>query len=165
MTEMCYTEFMKTLPHALATEQQAIELLYRGMDIAEIVMADPVQYNSYCDELELDPAPSVPDWSKQFNVPLRYQQLDVAQYVRHLIPKNNDGTTNERVEKELELFATRNLFPVLQLLIYIVDVLRENNIVWGVGRGSSTASYVLYLIGVHKIDSLKYNLDIEEFLK
>lgn len=155
---------MNTHPQAFATEQQAMELLYRGLDITEILLAEPDKYNQHCADLDLEPAPSVPDWSKQFNVPLWYQQLDVAQHVRHLIP-NNDGTVNERVEQELELFAARNLFPVLQLLIYIVDVLREHNLVWGVGRGSSTASYVLYLIGVHKIDSIKYNLNIEEFLK
>jgi DNA polymerase III alpha subunit len=63
------------------------------------------------------------------------------------------------------MFRARNLFPVLQLLIYIVDTMRKHNIVWGVGRGSSVASYCLYLIGVHKIDSLKYNLNIREFLK
>lgn len=164
MTELCYTELMNALPHALATEQQAIELLYRGVDIADLMLADPVQYNQHCADLEISPAPTVPNWSKHFNVPLRYQQLDVAQYVRLRVP-NNDGVTSVRVEQELELFAARNLLPILQLLIYIVDVLRENNIVWGVGRGSSTASYVLYLIGVHKIDSIKYNLNIEEFLK
>jgi hypothetical protein len=27
------------------------------------------------------------------------------------------------------------------------------------------ASYVLHIIGVHKIDSVKYNLPIEEFFK
>jgi DNA polymerase III alpha subunit len=46
-----------------------------------------------------------------------------------------------------------------------VETMRVNNIVWGVGRGSSVASYVLYLIGVHKIDSMYYDLDIEEFLR
>jgi len=50
-------------------------------------------------------------------------------------------------------------------LKYLVDTLRKNNVIWGVGRGSSVASYVLFLLGVHKIDSLYYNLDIEEFLK
>jgi DNA polymerase III alpha subunit len=34
-----------------------------------------------------------------------------------------------------------------------------------VGRGSSVASYVLFLIGVHKIDPIKYELPIEEFFK
>ena len=70
-----------------------------------------------------------------------------------------------RVDQELELFIKNGMYDVLHVMKYIVDTLRENNIVWGVGRGSSVASYVLYLIGVHKIDSIKYNLPIEEFFK
>lgn len=70
-----------------------------------------------------------------------------------------------RVDLELELFAQHNMINLLYYLKYLVDTMRQNNIVWGVGRGSSVASYVLYLIGVHKIDSIKYNLDINEFLK
>jgi DNA polymerase III alpha subunit len=70
-----------------------------------------------------------------------------------------------RVEEELLLFIQHGMFDLLFYLKYLVDTMRENKIVWGVGRGSSVASYVLYLIGVHKIDSLKYNLDIKEFLK
>jgi DNA polymerase III alpha subunit len=77
-------------------------------------------------------------------------------------------TTDEqkdRVSEELTAFIEHNMFDLLFCLKYIVDTLRENNVVWGVGRGSSVASYVLYLIGVHKIDSLKYNLDWREFLR
>ena len=70
-----------------------------------------------------------------------------------------------RVNEELELFIQHSMFDLLFYLKYLVDTMRENKIVWGVGRGSSVASYVLYLIGVHKIDSLKYKLDIKEFLK
>jgi DNA polymerase III alpha subunit len=57
------------------------------------------------------------------------------------------------------------MLPVLQFLLYFIDKLKDNNIVWGVGRGSSVSSYVLFLMGVHRIDSVKYNLDIKEFLK
>ena len=63
------------------------------------------------------------------------------------------------------MFEERNLFPVIQILIYIIETMRKHKLVWGVGRGSSVASYVLYLIGAHKVNSLTYNLDIEEFLK
>jgi DNA polymerase III alpha subunit len=70
-----------------------------------------------------------------------------------------------RVSEELELFIQHNMMDLLFYLKYLVDTLRENKIMWGVGRGSSVASYVLYLIGVHKIDSLKFSLDIKEFLK
>jgi DNA polymerase III alpha subunit len=75
-----------------------------------------------------------------------------------------DEQTN-RVSQELELFIQHGMFDLLFYCKYLVDTLRENKIVWGVGRGSSVASYVLYLIGIHKIDSIKYKLDINEFLK
>jgi len=55
--------------------------------------------------------------------------------------------------------------PLLKWMKYFVDTCRTNRVVWGVGRGSSVASYVLYLIGVHRIDSMKYNLDWQEFLR
>jgi DNA polymerase III alpha subunit len=70
-----------------------------------------------------------------------------------------------RVSQELELFIQHGMFEILVYLKYLVDTLRTNNIVWGVGRGSSVASYCLYLLGVHKVDSIKYDLDIHEFLK
>jgi DNA polymerase III alpha subunit len=71
----------------------------------------------------------------------------------------------DRVSEELEAFIEHDMLDLLFCLKYIVDTLRANNVVWGVGRGSSVASYVLYLLGVHKIDSLKYNLDWREFLR
>ena len=71
----------------------------------------------------------------------------------------------QRVGSELLLYQERDMFDLLRFLVYMVDTMRNNSIVWGVGRGSSVASYVLYLIGVHKIDSLYYDLDIAEFLR
>ena len=65
----------------------------------------------------------------------------------------------------LELYKKFNLYPVLRYLIYLVNLMRENNIVWGVGRGSSVSSYVLFLIGVHKVNSIEFDLDINEFLR
>jgi DNA polymerase III alpha subunit len=57
------------------------------------------------------------------------------------------------------------MFILLKYLKYLVDTMRENNIVWGVGRGSSVASFVLFLLEVHRINSLYYDLSIDEFLK
>ena len=76
-------------------------------------------------------------------------------------------TTEEeqvRVTKELELFIQHDMFDLLFYLKYLIDTMREHKIVWGVGRGSSVASFVLYLLGVHRINSIKYELDIHEFL-
>jgi DNA polymerase III alpha subunit len=150
------------------TEQQGIELLYRNKDISDIVFDNPTQFNKFADELDVEALILEANWSQDFNIPQHYKDIDVEEYVRNLIPNvsglgNNPATA--RVDMELTLYKARNLYSILQLMIYIVDMMRKNNLVWGVGRGSSVASYVLYLIGIHKIDSLKYNLNIEEFLK
>ena len=63
------------------------------------------------------------------------------------------------------MFQERNLFNLLKYLKYLVDTMRDNNVIWGVGRGSSVASYVLYLLGVHRINSMYYDLDPGEFLR
>jgi DNA polymerase III alpha subunit len=147
-----------------ATESDGIELLYRNKSITGIPFDDVDQFNQYADSLELEQLVNDIEYSKQFNIPQYYLELDVEQYIRDLV-LNAEPHKQARVEAELDLFRTRNLFPVLQLLIYIVDTMRKHNLVWGVGRGSSVASYCLYLIGIHKIDSVKYNLDIREFLK
>lgn len=99
---------------------------------------------------------------QQWFIPEEYKSFDVYQFCL-------DNCQNEveqlRCFEELVVYEKLNLIPVLTVLKYIVDTLRKNNIVWGVGRGSSVSSYVLYKIGVHKINSLKFNLDYREFLR
>lgn len=95
-------------------------------------------------------------------MPLEYKQLDIAEYILGLCKTEADL---QRVGEELLLFQERNLFDLLRYLKYLVDTLRDNNVIWGVGRGSSVASYVLYLLGVHRIDSMFYDLDPREFLR
>ena len=77
----------------------------------------------------------------------------------------NPSEEIERVEAELVESQSRNMYNLLRYMIYLVDFMRANNIVWGVGRGSSVASYVLYLIGIHKVNSIQYDLDYREFLR
>jgi DNA polymerase III alpha subunit len=85
--------------------------------------------------------------------------------VEHLYGLCKTKEEEERVSLELELFIQHGMFELLVYLKYLVDTMRSNGVVWGVGRGSSVASYVLYLLGVHKVNSIKYALDIHEFLK
>ena len=147
-----------------ATESDGIELLYSNKSLAGVPFNNVKQFNLHADSLELEQLVDSIEYSKQFNIPQHYLGIDVEQYIRGLVA-TADAKRKARVEAELELFRTRNLFSILQLLIYIIDTMRKHNLVWGVGRGSSVASYCLYLIGVHKIDSVKYDLDIREFLK
>jgi DNA polymerase III alpha subunit len=95
-------------------------------------------------------------------MPDEYKELDIAQ---HIIDLCKTDAEIQRAGQELLMFQERNLFNLLKYLKYLVDTMQSNNIIWGVGRGSSVASYVLYLLGVHKIDSMYYDLDPGEFLR
>ena len=88
--------------------------------------------------------------------------MDIAKWI---LDQCADQNELQRAGQELLEYAERDLLPLLQYLKYLVDTMRSNNIVWGVGRGSSVASFVLYLIGVHRIHSLRNNLDFNEFMR
>ena len=95
-------------------------------------------------------------------MPDEYKNMNVIEYIVKL---TNTPQEYKRVDEELEEFKKRDMLDLLKYMIYLVDFMRENKIIWGVGRGSSVASYVLYLIGVHKINSIQFGLDWREFLR
>lgn len=95
-------------------------------------------------------------------MPQEYQDMDIAQYILSLCTTEAEL---QRCGHELLLFQERNLFDLLKFLKYLVDTMTANRVIWGVGRGSSVASYVLYKLGVHRIDSMFYELNVEEFLR
>ena len=159
------------------TSNELCDLLYKNpaLDISLFQVEDSLEYNRSVVELhaELDLLDSYHNISqtveefdtilqRNWRMPKEYKELDIAAYVLGLCKEEHEL---QRVGEELILYQERNLFDLLRYLKYLIDTLRKNNIVWGVGRGSSVASYVLFLIGVHKIDSLYYNLNIDEFLK
>jgi len=94
--------------------------------------------------------------------PVVYQQIDVKSW---LLDKCKTQQEIDRVNEEYVLYEERDLIMLLRLFIFLVDYMRKNKFVWGVGRGSSVSSYILYLIGVHRVDSLKYGFDIRDYLK
>jgi DNA polymerase III alpha subunit len=161
----------------LITERDLCEQLYRDpkFDYSSVELKDPTQYNSAVESLYLD-------WSKlgklseitddpiewheanqnTWFMPDEYKNMDIAKW---LLDQCRNETELQRTGAELIMYAERDLLDLLRYLKYFVDTLRVNNIVWGVGRGSSVASFVLYLLGIHKINSITYNLDIEEFIR
>lgn len=94
-------------------------------------------------------------------IPDEYKRLDIEAFLVSICPEQNYS----RLIEELAEYKSRNFLPLLKVLKYLVDTFRANGIIWGVGRGSSVASYVLYLLDIHRIDSVKYNLDWREFLR
>jgi len=111
-----------------------------------------------------------PKFSFDWNIPDEYKNMNVVSLVadKHFEIMGNEPDLLDRelrCAKELKLYYKYELMDTLKALIYIINILVEKNIVWGVGRGSSVSSYVLYILGVHDVDSYHYNLDIEEFLR
>jgi hypothetical protein len=153
------------------------DLLYKNpeLDLSLFLVENPQEFNKSKHELHADVphlfgyvtlADSIEEFDERFQskwrMPNEYKELDIAEHILSLCTQDYEL---QRVGEELLLFQERDAFDLLRYMKYLVDTLRKNNVVWGVGRGSSVASYVLFLLGVHKINSIYYQLDIEEFLK
>jgi hypothetical protein len=169
---------------AYTTEQELCDILYQNpnQDLSKFKLsgdhntinynASNLKYYSLFDPIgmyvPLDYKEDVPvelfDHVQQSNwyMPDEYKTLDIAQW---LLDQCATEPELQRVGEELLLYQERDLFNLLRYLKYFVDTMRKHNVVWGLGRGSSVASYVLYLLGVHKINSMFYDLDIGEFLR
>jgi len=116
-----------------------------------------------CEDLTV----SIPEFDNlqqnQWFMPKEFIDFDIETYIINLCPPWDPQM--QRVKEELTVYKGKNMLNLLKWLRYFVETARTNNIVWGVGRGSSVSSYVLFLLGVHKIDSILYNLDYKDFLR
>lgn len=172
---------MKTdhLGQMIFSEDDCVDMLMRGQSIhvdgmlvdatvdletAALILEDVPTFIRY-NELSLQ-AVTVEEFDHRnqghWLMPDLYKNLDIAEYVLGLCESE---AALQRVGEELLLYQARDLFDLLRYLKFLVDTMKAHNLIWGVGRGSSVASYVLYLLEVHRIDSLHYNLDIAEFLR
>jgi len=161
------------------------QLIFNQNDLCELFLQDPtrtitnalvdtsIEFNGF---LSLENTPKLTQYQdpnllveefdrinqSSWHMPKEYYELDIAKWV---LDQCKTEAELQRAGDELIKFQERNMFVLLQYLKYLVDTMRKNKIVWGVGRGSSVASFVLFLIGIHRINSLYYQLDIGEFLK
>ena len=163
------------------------ELVFNESDVCDLIMSgrtiDELDKMIVDQTVDLDGFPDivdpVPSWSQQrfhnctvpefhahqqanWHMPNEYKNLDIA---AHILSLCENEAELQRCGAELLLFQERNLFDLLRYLKYLVDIMTENQIIWGVGRGSSVSSFVLYKLGVHRINSLYYELEVTEFLR
>lgn len=160
-------------------EQDVIQLYLQGHDIntlQHLLVDNTIDLETAASILDNVPAfvrydelaqqQTVEQWDHRcqstWYMPDEYKNMDIA---AHVLALCNTEAELQRCGEELLLFQERNLFDLLRYLKYLVDVMTENRLIWGVGRGSSVASYVLYKLGVHRIDSMYYELDPTEFLR
>ena len=163
------------------SNRNLLDMIYSGhIDKCHVVLCDPSsdvdQFNAAMEAnglptlttyipLDVDQTTFDNVCQSEWFMPDKYKNINVFEYVLGKAHIPCEQPTQDRIWEELYAFEERGMLDLLRYMIYLVDFMRENSIVWGVGRGSSVASYVLYLIGVHRIDSIQYNLDWREFLR
>jgi DNA polymerase III alpha subunit len=171
------------------SNRDLIDMIYSGhVDKCHVVLCDPSddieKFNAAMREqylpeltkyipLDVDQKDFDGALQSEWFMPDEYKSLAIEEWVAAKLMEEiqcedfHIETTPEwdRAYEELQEFKKRGMYDLLRYMVYLVDFMRENDIVWGVGRGSSVASYVLYLIGVHRINSIQYDLDWREFLR
>ncbi len=133
------------------------------------------QFNSLNPNTPLEKKTEVAPYDLSWNIPDYYKTIDISKFILTKLLEelntSNDFTQGDiderisRVQHELELYKEYNMTDILKVVAYIVDEFKKNNVVWGTGRGSSCCSYCLYLIGLHDVDSIKYDLSLTEFFR
>jgi DNA polymerase III alpha subunit len=148
-----YENDLDTLDQLIAESSPEVEKLIQTSGLS-ILTTSNIEYTQEVEDF---------DKANQNNwfMPDEYKNMDIEKFLIDVCPVENYN----RLMDELVAYKQRDMYNLLCWLKYFVDTCRKTNVVWGVGRGSSVASYVLYLIGVHRIDSVKYNLDWQEFLR
>ena len=160
------------------TNHDLIDMIYSGhIDKCHVVLCDPSddidEFNKVAEECGISPlTKNIPldvnqtefdnALQSEWFMPEKYKNLNIHNYI---LTKAEEGKETERAALELGEFEDRGMLDLLRYMVYLVDFMRENKIIWGVGRGSSVASFVLYLIGIHKINPIQYELDWQEFLR
>lgn len=161
--------------------KETLEEMYSGSEIDQFVINDTnenklhAQHHKHFEIHSLQQAPTLDVSPEDFHdilssswlMPQKYKDMDLNVYLANELVNQNMATDQytTRLVEELEEYTKRNMLDILRFLVYLMNVCRNNSIVTGIGRGSSVSSLVLYLIGVHYIDPVKYNLSYKEFLR
>jgi DNA polymerase III alpha subunit len=157
------------------TEEDMLDIVMRNLDNSNIsilvndISDDNIKNINKCKDIVTkytEVAETIEEFDKRqqenWYLPDKYKELDIAKYVLSLCTTQDEL---QRCGDELIMFQDRNLFNLLKYMKYLVDTMVKNNIIWGVGRGSSVSSYVLYKMKVHKVNSMYYKLNVDEFLR
>jgi DNA polymerase III alpha subunit len=161
---------LSNMPTTTLSEHDLVELLYQDKAGDLTIGAGLLdRYMQGCADIgqpAIFKVKELPDSIEEavglWSMPDRYKELDLDTYFAQRVNTVEEAV---RVADELALFRERNMDVMLRFMIYLVDVMKENKIVWGVGRGSSVSSFLLFLVGLHQINPIKYNLDIREFIR
>jgi DNA polymerase III alpha subunit len=115
------------------------------------------------DPVKIDLAWQLPDEYRDLDLTLRVVD-DLDRLTKELNYTSLETThACARIAKEMIEINRRGMQEFMRTVVYVLDTFRKNGVVWGVGRGSSCASYILFVLGLHAVDCLRLDVPLEEF--
>ena len=140
------------------------------------------KFNEHCKHFEIDsmatierPTDDVLSFhaglSSNWHMPKEYKEMDVLAHLTQQLQEKTNANTEytDYFVNELDAWnkfmGSKGSQDLFKFLHHLITTCRANDIVTGVGRGSSVSSLILYLLGVHYVDPVKYKLNYEEFLR
>jgi len=155
-----------------------ISVVHDSYAIRNILLTGEIE-----DHIKVLSSPAAQKYDEKYNKSIIYDERDIQ-----IKPKFNDAglihfndlidildngirddTSREahmdRLERELGYFIDNHFEHVLCSVHKLIERFKQDNVVWGVGRGSSCASYVLFVLEVHDVNPIKYDIDFREFSK
>lgn len=100
---------------------------------------------------------------ENFNNDVEYLVHLVAEGIKKVYP-NADDTIWERAEYELGVFQSMGVSSYMLILWDLMRFAREEGIFTPPGRGSAAGCLCSYVLGITKVDPIKYDLIFERFL-
>lgn len=154
----------------VGTVDEAVALMLDGVPLETIVLDHPEAMRMHnkagIEVLATKSSCEIPGCDEvEFADQRELERIDVLSIIEN---KKTSLTSKqkERVDAEMELYLADKMgLQFLRLVVFMVSTMKSKGVVWGVGRGSSCASYVLYLLGLHCVDCVKYDIPLTEFFK
>ena len=161
---------------AIVDPSIVVDALLRGVHPSKLRVTqhtpDTLLFNDNADAVLAVKAPEPVALDFSWQLPEPYLSMDlrstiVDRAVVRLLELNYPPDVNERathrIMEEYEEIERRGMVEFFRTIIYIIDTFKKEGVVWGVGRGSSCASYILFILGLHSVDAVVYDVPLEEF--
>jgi DNA polymerase III alpha subunit len=94
----------------------------------------------------------------EFDIPDQYHELDLDEFLAVRLAQRFPDTPekySDRLATELQMSRECNMEGFLRAMIYVVDEFEKHGVIYGVDQGSSSASFILFWIGVHLVDPVE----------
>lgn len=154
--QLCLEFFQNdsVLEHAFITEKTDDFIQFFKNSYTQLPVKDS------CDDI---------DCSINDTVDMSYDMYDLIMQKFSIINEfeNDDKILEQKIDRllyEWDCVNQLKKLPLLYIVVHVINTLNGKKIPWS-ARGSSAASYLLYVLGVHHIDSFAFDLDPNEFFK